>query len=361
MKPKYLMWPCMVAIILFLSNTVSADARWDVRTLQPVMVGDQTALPIEIYYVYRQGNQGTITPMTNGSLLRDGDRYGIVFRPQQRCFVYIFQVEADDYVTQLFPQNERRNPVQGGITYYLPAEDMPLTVGVSSPMRQIYFLASPVQEIRLEETYQEYLQKQSGTNPLRGEIARRQFVSLIRASSLSSIAPIVNLDRETVLSLDTPEMAEEIRRVFSMNLQKQLEPHDIMANLPRDGLKGVQHNDLLDEMPVVRFFDLFHAQSATIFQESYPALYEYGEALQAAANESVVVIAAHADEMTDEQGAIELSRQRANAVKRFFLTHFQIDEDRLLVKPYGNQKPFAASDQAEARKLNNRIELIRIR
>ena len=360
MKQRGGAWVCVALATFFWTANVFADARWSIDALQPVVVGEQVALPVEIYYVYRHENRGTIAPLTNGSILRDGDAYGIVFRPHQSCFVYIFQVEADGGIVQLFPQQARSNPVQRGVTYYLPAEDLQMTVGASSPMRQLYFLALSRQDASLEDAYQEYRQKQAGIDRLRGEIARDRLSRWIQEASLSSVAPLVNLPKEREISIDSPDIAEEIRRVLSMKLPKQLDPQDIVANLPPKGLKGFPQDDLLNEMPVTRYFNLFQAHTATIFRESHPVLHEYGKAL-AATGSSSIVIAAHADEVADEQAAFELSRQRAETVKEFFLAHFHIAEDRFIIRPYGNQQPFITSRQDEATTLNNRIELIRIR
>ena len=76
---KNIVWNVACCLLLLASATPSAAARWDVQALEPVLAGGQAAIPVEIYYVYRKGEQGAITPMTNGSLLRDGDMYGIVF------------------------------------------------------------------------------------------------------------------------------------------------------------------------------------------------------------------------------------------------------------------------------------------
>lgn len=365
---KNIAWNVACCILLLASATPSAAARWDVQALEPVLAGGQAAIPVEIYYVYRKGEQGAIIPMTNGSLLRDGDMYGIVFRPHQRCFIYIFQVDAAKNVMQLFPQTGQRkgmlahrNPVEKGATYYLPAEDMPLTLSPSSSMRQIYFLASREQDRGLEEAYQDYLLKQADKNPFKGEISRAQFITFIQHLSLSSIAPIVNLDQSATISLDSPATDKEIRRLFSMKLPKQIAPQEVMAHLPAKGVKGAAINNSLDGMPAVYFFNLFQEHSAAIFRESYPALYEYGKALQASSPESVVVIAAHADENGGEQESLELSQRRADAVKYFFMTHFQIEAHRFIVNAYGDHQPLVSPAHPDAAKLNNRIELIRIR
>ena len=203
--------------------------------------------------------------------------------------------------------------------------------------------------------------KQADKNPFKGEISRAQFITFIQHLSLSSIAPIVNLDQSATISLDSPATDKEIRRLFSMKLPKQIAPQEVMAHLPAKGVKGAAINNSLDGMPAVYFFNLFQEHSAAIFRESYPALYEYGKALQASSPESVVVIAAHADENGGEQESLELSQRRADAVKYFFMTHFQIEAHRFIIKGYGDHQPLVSPAHPEAAKLNNRIELIRIR
>ncbi len=62
--------------------------------------------------------------------------------------------------------------------------------------------------------------------------------------------------------------------------------------------------------------------------------------------------------MTDN---LSVTRRRAEAVKGFLVSEFQIDEKRLRVRPYGADNPVASNDSEDGRRLNNRIEFIRIR
>jgi OOP family OmpA-OmpF porin len=69
-----------------------------------------------------------------------------------------------------------------------------------------------------------------------------------------------------------------------------------------------------------------------------------------------VRIEGHTDERASEAYNLELSRERAEAVKRI-LVGFGVVPDRLDAVGYGESRPIASNDTAEGRALNRRVEL----
>ncbi len=64
---------------------------------------------------------------------------------------------------------------------------------------------------------------------------------------------------------------------------------------------------------------------------------------------------------TDNVGALNynyiLSQKRVEAVLAYLMIEFDIDEERMFVKNYGETKPMANNETIEGRQLNRRVEM----
>lgn len=103
----------------------------------------------------------------------------------------------------------------------------------------------------------------------------------------------------------------------------------------------------------------FDYNSAKIKPESLPLLREYGKAF-VVLKDARFVIAGHTDWVGSEKYNWELSRQRAEAIRKFLIAEFQLTEKRILIKPFGELKPIASNDTQEGRAKNRRVEFYRI-
>jgi outer membrane protein OmpA-like peptidoglycan-associated protein len=69
-----------------------------------------------------------------------------------------------------------------------------------------------------------------------------------------------------------------------------------------------------------------------------------------------VEIAGHSDNSGDARAALELSRQRAQAVKSYLVGN-RIQGERITVTGYGSTQPIADNDTEEGRAMNRRVEM----
>ena len=69
-----------------------------------------------------------------------------------------------------------------------------------------------------------------------------------------------------------------------------------------------------------------------------------------------IEIAGHTDSYGSKRYNKKLSEKRAKAVKRYLIETFNIDENRLIIKGYGESKPIATNKTPEGRALNRRVE-----
>lgn len=120
-----------------------------------------TALPlvgINIKYVYRhEGSDEEFEPLTNNSTLYSGDDYKIIFTPSETSYVYIFQRDSSEYIYRLFPMKNFKgvsvnsfNPVQSGITYWVPGEDKSFYLDEQIGKETIYFLVTQQPEAEFD-------------------------------------------------------------------------------------------------------------------------------------------------------------------------------------------------------------------
>jgi outer membrane protein OmpA-like peptidoglycan-associated protein len=69
-----------------------------------------------------------------------------------------------------------------------------------------------------------------------------------------------------------------------------------------------------------------------------------------------LLIEGHADQRGAPEKNLEISKQRAEAIKNYLVKNYGIEPDRIQTKGYGYFKPFAPNDTEEDRRLNRRVE-----
>lgn len=121
---------------------------------------------------------------------------------------------------------------------------------------------------------------------------------------------------------------------------------------PPDALAWVSGCAILIAKPIVFEFD-----KDRIRPESYAVLDVVGDILNKESS-FVVEIQGHRDKGPGVVRAREITRDRAESVKRYLIEKKGVDPKRLISKGYGETKPIALSDTEEGRKKNRRIEFV---
>ena len=73
---------------------------------------------------------------------------------------------------------------------------------------------------------------------------------------------------------------------------------------------------------------------------------------------STVKIEGHTDSFGGDRTNLELSRERAEAVRTYLISNMRIDPRRITAVGYGEERPIASNDSAAGRQKNRRIEVI---
>lgn len=130
-----------------------------------------------------------------------------------------------------------------------------------------------------------------------------------------------------------------------------------VASPPVDTL---DYPTLVRDRPKVAALIHFDTNSARIRSDAYKLLNEYVSALKSSTlADAVLVIAGHTDAVGSDQHNLELSQERAQAV-RDYLIERGIAPNRLIAKGYGEAYPVASNATEGGRELNRRSEFIRV-
>lgn len=100
---------------------------------------------------------------------------------------------------------------------------------------------------------------------------------------------------------------------------------------------------------------LFDTNKATIKSSSYSVLEELGRALQEN-SEVKISITGHTDSDGNESDNQKLSLQRAESVKNYLASHFQIETSRMKTIGKGENVPIADNKTEDGKKMNRRVE-----
>lgn len=123
---------------------------------------------------------------------------------------------------------------------------------------------------------------------------------------------------------------------------------------------GKSIREQLDETgKIVTHGILFDTDSYTIKAESFKTLKEIGQLLQDDA-ELRVSIEGHTDSDGSEEHNQTLSQNRANSVRDYLISSYNIKPERLEAKGWGESKPIDTNDTPEGKANNRRVELVKL-
>ncbi len=101
----------------------------------------------------------------------------------------------------------------------------------------------------------------------------------------------------------------------------------------------------------------FPVGKSTIEPENFGLLSKVQNAIKNFPN-STIVIEGHTDSYGSDQKNMELSQERASAVKQYILANMNLDQKKVMSFGYGETKPIANNETKEGRAKNRRIDLI---
>ena len=103
--------------------------------------------------IFFEGDDGKPYPIRNGMVMYSNDNYAIYFKPNQRCYIYVFQQDSTGKVFCLFPSRAygtETNPVSRDREYWVPTKDTWLYLDKNVGKEWLYIIGSREKSTRLE-------------------------------------------------------------------------------------------------------------------------------------------------------------------------------------------------------------------
>jgi outer membrane protein OmpA-like peptidoglycan-associated protein len=123
---------------------------------------------------------------------------------------------------------------------------------------------------------------------------------------------------------------------------------------------GKSMREQLDETgKIITHGILFDVNSAKIKGASYKTLKDIGQLLQDDP-QLRLSIEGHTDSDGSDEHNATLSQNRANSVRDYLISTYNIDAGRLEAKGWGESKPIDANDTPEGKANNRRVELVKL-
>jgi outer membrane protein OmpA-like peptidoglycan-associated protein len=119
--------------------------------------------------------------------------------------------------------------------------------------------------------------------------------------------------------------------------------------------------DIVDKHPKIAIQINFEYDSSALKQRAKTLLGKLGRVFQGELSEAVFILAGHADSTGAATYNLSLSLKRATAVQTFLINKYYLQEVRLILKAYGENKPIATNLTIEGRAKNRRVEFIRVK
>jgi OOP family OmpA-OmpF porin len=116
---------------------------------------------------------------------------------------------------------------------------------------------------------------------------------------------------------------------------------------------------LITEGKLVSRGILFNVNSDEIKAESYGTIKEIAKVLQENPTIQVKIIG-HTDADGEVNSNLELSKKRAESVKRILISEFQVDGNRLTTDGKGESEPSDSNDTTVGKANNRRVEFVKL-
>ena len=192
-RTGYLRYPAVLMICALSAGCASPSRGLPGIAYDP---GASKRLSFQVSYNYWAKDQGAFKPFTDGAVLYSDDRYIIQFTPGEDSYVYIFQIDSNQGVYQLFPMESfkgktlnNRNPVRAGMSYILPTQNNTFVLDNQTGRETIYFMAARQPDQILEEQYEALSQARQEQRASLVRQLQEQLTDSLKTRGLAGIAP----------------------------------------------------------------------------------------------------------------------------------------------------------------------------
>lgn len=167
------------------------------------------------------------------------------------------------------------------------------------------------------------------------------------------------VDGKRVANIPNANFKRTDKLYFSLQAGSKPEDYIYITDI-RIASGGRDLYQTLEEEGRVSFNDIhFATNKAEILPESNETLQQIGQLLQEHPQLSLL-IEGHTDNTGDFDNNMELSKQRAEAVRSHLIDQYGISKERLRSMGQGQTQPISTNDTEEGRAKNRRVEIVKI-
>jgi outer membrane protein OmpA-like peptidoglycan-associated protein len=133
-------------------------------------------------------------------------------------------------------------------------------------------------------------------------------------------------------------------------LEKRLHVQGLLADL----------GSMVDEQGLTTIVPgalLFAVDNEAVQESAHDTLAKVAELISVYDDRKVLIVG-HTDAVGDAAYNRQLSERRAQLVKQFFVDNFEVEEDRLSTRGFGEERPIASDATREGRRANRRVEVL---
>jgi OOP family OmpA-OmpF porin len=158
--------------------------------------------------------------------------------------------------------------------------------------------------------------------------------------------------------------AQEIKDRTDLTGRQQITPEEVIDALtPREAprTRGLKPRGLQPNLATIAVTIHFAFDSAELMPNTLPTLNSLGQALQSSQLASYQIrIEGHTDSSGPTEYNQGLSERRAESVKQYLASHFNVATDRLMIVGRGEDEPMTDNSTREGRKKNRRVEFVNL-
>ena len=337
-KMKFSWLVCLLVAVF----SVGASANLKERTMAPLDALAKAASSDAV--------AATINGSSIGTAMRIGDEIKFHIDVQQDAYVTIVYVDSQGVIDIIEPDfGEKGNFLAAGQSVVYPEAASGVALTLEPPLgRDAVYIFATSNQINTDAFMPALMQTQ---NP----------------------ATVTSAESQLFEMEDSVKVAE----AFAAALQADNDSNSYSVALLESTVQGREGGAEYQSQDIVAFFSarkyrsiskpkldaniLFHTNSADLTEQAKVNLDEWGKSLiHPTLSESTFQIGGHTDDIGPSTYNRDLSERRAAAVKQYLAGKFDIDVERLEVMAFGEDQPLIENKDAEARRLNRRVEFRRL-
>jgi outer membrane protein OmpA-like peptidoglycan-associated protein len=313
---------------------------------------DETMAPLDAAAKTSQGTglSASINGSTIGTAMRIGDEIKFHIDVEEDAYITIVYVDSQGVIDIIDPDfGEGSNFLTAGQSVIYPAEDSGVILTLEPPLgRDAVYIFGTKNRLKAGDFMPAIAMAQNPATVTTGEPQLFDMEDSIKVASafVGALGATNAPDEYAVALLEST--------VQGRGEGAEYESEDIVAFFSARKYRSISKPKLDANI-------LFHTNSAELTDQAKVNLDEWGKSLvHPTLAESTFQIGGHTDDVGESRYNLDLSLERAEAVKSYLAAQFDIDEDRLEVKAYGEDQPVIENVDEEARQRNRRVEFQRI-